>query len=68
MNIFGIGIDIVDRERINKIYTKYGNKFAEKILNEREFKGFNLSKNKPSLWLSLYFYINKSNSESYIYS
>ena len=48
MNIFGIGIDIVDRERINKIYTKYGNKFAEKILNEREFKGFNLSKNKPS--------------------
>ena len=48
MNIFGIGIDIVDRERINKIYTKYGNKFSEKILNEREFKGFNLSKNKPS--------------------
>ena len=36
MNIFGIGIDIVDRERINKIYTKYGNKFAEKIINSKK--------------------------------
>ena len=33
MNIFGIGIDIVDIDRI-KIYSKYGIKFAKKILNK----------------------------------
>lgn len=30
MDIFGIGVDIVDLERVNKIYLKYGDKFAEK--------------------------------------
>ena len=41
MNIFGIGVDIVDLDRIKKIYSKYGDKFAYKILNENEIKGFN---------------------------
>ena len=48
MNIFGIGTDIVDLERINKIYSKYGDKFAKKILNENELVNFNRSKNKSS--------------------
>mgnify|MGYP001250222301 FL=1 len=48
MNIFGIGTDIVDLERINKIYLKYGDKFAKKILNENELVNFNRSKNKSS--------------------
>ena len=48
MNIFGIGVDIVDLDRIKKIYSKYGDKFAYKILNENEIKGFNSVKNKSS--------------------
>jgi len=48
MDIFGIGIDIVDLERVNKIYLKYGDKFAEKILNEKELVKFNQSRNKTS--------------------
>ena len=48
MNIFGIGVDIVDLDRINNIYSKYGNKFVHKILNDNEINSFNLSKNKIS--------------------
>ena len=50
MDIFGIGIDIVDLERINKIYLKYGDKFAEKILNEKELVKFNQSRIKHLFW------------------
>jgi holo-[acyl-carrier protein] synthase len=46
MNLFGIGVDIVDLDRIKKIYLKYGDKFAQKILNENEMKSFNLTKIK----------------------
>ena len=48
MNVFGIGVDIVDLDRIRKIYSKYGVKFAYKILSNNEIKGFNVAKNKPS--------------------
>ena len=48
MNIFGIGIDIVDTERIKNIYSKYGRKFAKKILNDDEMDSFNISKYKIS--------------------
>ena len=48
MNIFGIGVDIVDIDRIKKIYSKYGDKFAYKILDDNEIKSFNSVKNKPS--------------------
>tara|TARA_B100001996_G_scaffold347104_1_gene304419 strand:- start:545 stop:922 length:378 start_codon:yes stop_codon:yes gene_type:complete len=46
MNIFGIGIDIVELDRIKNIYSIYGDKFAKKILSPAELKSFNLSKNK----------------------
>jgi len=48
MNIFGIGIDIVDTKRIKKIYSKYGSKFAKKILNDDEMDSYNISKRKIS--------------------
>ena len=46
MNIFGIGVDIVELNRIKSIYSKYGDKFAKKILSPSELRSFNLSKNK----------------------
>ena len=46
MNIFGIGIDIVEVERIKKIHQKYGEKFARKILSNNELKNFLKDKNK----------------------
>lgn len=48
MNLFGIGVDIVDIERIKEIYLKYDRKFAKKILSDNEIKNFDLSKNKIS--------------------
>ena len=48
MKVFGIGIDMVDLNRVNIIYSKYGDKFAKKILNHDEFGGYANAKNKPS--------------------
>ena len=48
MDIFGIGVDIVELDRIRKIYSKYGDKFAQKILNKYELTSYNLTKNKIS--------------------
>ena len=36
--IFGIGTDIVDLSRITRIHQKYGDRLAQKILGEKEFK------------------------------
>ena len=38
MNIIGLGTDIVNINRIKKIYSKYGNHFLDKILTEAEKK------------------------------
>ena len=38
MNVIGLGTDIVNMNRIKKIYSKYGNKFLDKILTESEKK------------------------------
>jgi len=46
MNIFGVGIDIVEVERIKKIQQKHGEKFARKILSNDELKNFLKEKNK----------------------
>ena len=48
MTIFGIGVDIVDLDRIRKIYSKYGIKFAYKILSKNEIEDFNAAKTKSS--------------------
>lgn len=39
--IFGLGLDIVDVSRIEKILHKYGEKFAQKILSPKELELFN---------------------------
>lgn len=36
MNVIGLGTDIVNINRIKKIYSKYGNQFLNKILTEFE--------------------------------
>ena len=36
--ITGIGIDSVDQDRITKIYSKFGQKFQDKILGPNEKK------------------------------
>ena len=46
MDIFGIGIDIVELKRINRLYFLYGERFAKKILNDEELSRFFKSKNK----------------------
>ncbi len=38
MNVIGLGTDIVNINRIKKIYTKYGNQFLDKVLTESEKK------------------------------
>ena len=48
MKVFGIGIDMVDLNRVKIIYSRYGDKFAKKILNHEEFGGYTNAKNKPS--------------------
>ena len=48
MNIFGVGIDIVEIQRINEIYSRYGERFARKILSNSELRNFYKNKNKIS--------------------
>jgi len=48
MKVFGLGIDMVDLNRVKIIYSKYGDKFAIKILNDEEFSDYINVKNKPS--------------------
>ncbi|MFN7181411.1 MAG: holo-ACP synthase [Planctomycetota bacterium] len=44
--MIGIGIDIVENCRINKLYQKFGNKFLEKILTQEEREIFIRKSNK----------------------
>ncbi|WP_343191929.1 holo-ACP synthase [Buchnera aphidicola] len=46
MSIIGIGIDIVEINRIKKVYNCFKNKFAERILSKLEFKKYLFLKNK----------------------
>ena len=46
MNVIGLGTDIVNINRIKKIYSKYGNLFLDKILTETEKKN---ERNTPKL-------------------
>src|SRR3989338_4974517 len=38
--IFGIGTDIVEYARIEKIFARYGQRFAERVLSESELAEF----------------------------
>ena len=39
--IFGVGIDIIEIERIAASYARFGERFARRILGAREFERFN---------------------------
>jgi len=45
--IFGIGTDVVDYSRIETMWVRYGKRFAERILSERELPEFLAQDNQP---------------------
>ena len=46
MNLYGIGVDMVNIDRIQNIHDKYGDRLAQKILHPEEMKLLNQEKNK----------------------
>ena len=44
--IFGIGTDIVEYARIEALWARYGVRFAERVLSERELPEFQTQANK----------------------
>jgi holo-[acyl-carrier protein] synthase len=44
--IFGIGTDILELERVERVYRRYGDRFAERLLLDEEYALFDKSKNK----------------------
>ena len=49
--IFGIGTDIVEVSRIEDSLTRFGNSFAERILNEAEWQSY-MQSNTPARFLA----------------
>ncbi|UJP05154.1 MAG: holo-ACP synthase [Nitrosomonas sp.] len=49
--IYGIGTDVVESSRIAQSLTRYGDKFARRILTDREWPEFDVS-SKPVLYLA----------------
>ena len=47
--IFGIGTDIVDLSRIEKMLARYGDRLAERVLSERELPEYQRSVNPARL-------------------
>ena len=47
--IFGIGTDIVEYARIEKMLARYGARFAERVLSERELTEYQRSANPARL-------------------
>ena len=52
--IISIGIDIVEKYRIKKIFLKYGFKFVKKILHNDEIKFFFIKKKKIEFLLKTF--------------
>ena len=46
MSIFGIGVDMVNIDRIKKLHHKYGKRFVTKILNSSELELFHQTNNQ----------------------
>jgi len=47
--IFGIGTDIVEYARIEKMFARYGDRFAERVLSERELPDYRSGANPARL-------------------
>jgi holo-[acyl-carrier protein] synthase len=45
VNLYGIGVDMVNIDRIQNIHDKYGDRLAQKILHPEEMKLLNQEKN-----------------------
>jgi holo-[acyl-carrier protein] synthase len=49
--IFGIGVDLVETPRIERLLTQYGDRFARRVLTELEWPGFQRT-GKPVLFVA----------------
>jgi len=49
--IYGIGIDVVEPQRIARLLEKYGERFARRVLTQLEWPGY-LTTAKPVLFLA----------------
>lgn len=49
--IFGIGVDLVETNRIERLLNQYGERFARRVLTELEWPGY-LRSNKPVLFVA----------------
>lgn len=38
--IYGIGVDVVEPQRVKRLLEKYGERFAHRVLTEREWPGY----------------------------
>jgi len=52
--IIGIGVDIAETERFEKIYTRYGDRIANRILSKNELIEFD-RRNNPASYLATRF-------------
>jgi holo-[acyl-carrier protein] synthase len=57
--ILGIGTDIIEHKRIEKIYKNYGKKFLERYFNEDEIE-YSLSKPNPIPYLAARFAVKEA--------
>jgi holo-[acyl-carrier protein] synthase len=53
--IFGIGTDIVEIARIEKIYVRHGERFAQHLLMDEEAPGFVAANRRPARFLAMRF-------------
>jgi holo-[acyl-carrier protein] synthase len=44
--IYGIGIDVVEPHRVERLLKRYGERFARRVLTEREWPGYARSVNR----------------------
>ena len=49
--IYGIGVDVVEPQRIARLIERYGEKFARRVLTDLEWPGYERSK-KPVLFIA----------------
>jgi holo-[acyl-carrier protein] synthase len=49
--IYGIGIDVVEPHRVARLLEKYGERFARRVLTEREWPGFEKT-SRPVLFVA----------------
>ena len=63
MTIFGIGTDIVEIARIEKLMKKFGSRFFTRVFSENEIKNNNLFYRKPET-IAGYFSVKESFSKA----